>query len=209
MQELGRIEDGKIVEQDGMTIFIPWSGGYDSTLLLYENALENPNELINAITVLNLNNNDQEKAEAKARKQLKKQLKLPNIRYHTIRIDYTNTPEEYQISRWFSTLIPVLDNGDELCMAYLGSDGVDFFALKPEFETAFNAFMDLRQIKCTLSFPFMYKTKGYVIKELKKAELLKYVWTCGKPKKGKPCGKCMKCISIKRWTAYPDKGDRT
>ena len=193
-----------------MAIFIPWSGGYDSTLLLHQKAMNSPNELINAVTVLKINNNNaQERAEAKARKQLKKQLRLSNIKYHTISIDYTNTTENFQMIYWLSTLMPVLSDGDELSMAYLSSDGVDFFACKPQFETAFHSFMKLRGISCTLSFPFMYKTKGYVIKELKNAKLLKYVWTCGDPKKGKACGKCMKCISIKRWTAYPDRGVNT
>lgn len=190
-----------------MATFIPWSGGYDSTLLLYETAKKNPTQQINALTILNVfNTKEQSRAELKARNQLKKKFKLNNIKYHIIDIRYTNTNDTFQMTRWLSTIIPVLSDGDTLSLSYLSSDGADFFMLKPEFEKAFHACMKLREISCTLEFPLMYKTKGYVIKELKKAKLLPYVWACGQPNKGKPCGICMKCISIKRWTTYPDRG---
>lgn len=185
----------------------------DSTLVLYQTARDKRelNETVNAITVINdgMGMHEQQMAEKRARAILKK--KLPNnIRYFTVEIKSSMASHNYQLPIWLSSICMYIQNGDNVNFGYLSSDGADFWAKKPEMEQAFYATMRLYdRTKATISFPLQYWTKGEVIRDLKKLKLLKYTWTCGDPKKGKACGKCMKCISLKRWSKFPSKGKIT
>jgi len=193
-----------------MSEFILWSGGLDSTLLLYEKARDNPTELINAVTIPNIANTVQaSKQESLARKKLKKKIPFKNIKYHEINIDYNYIDETWTMPIWLCHSIMSIKKDDNLNFSYLSSDGADFWVKRQELINAFNSIMKLRGNTATISFPFEYKTKGYVIEQLKRLKLIKDCWTCGNPKNGKPCNKCMKCISLKRWSAYPEKGDLT
>ena len=189
---------------------ILWSGGLDSTFLLHQEAMLNVNYTVIALTIVNDNasGDSQQKCEARARKELKKHLPK-NIRYETIEIKHSLQNWTWQMPLWLSYSMPVIFEGDTLMMAYLSSDGADFWAKRKELEEAFKATIKIFGHDAEIKFPLEYKTKGDIIKGLKKLKLLKYCWTCGDPKKGKACGKCMKCISLKRWTEYPDKGTMT
>ena len=194
-----------------LTRYVLWSGGLDSTLLLYEIATseESRNQNVNAVTI-RLKNREfpQHIQEYKARKILRE--KLPkNIKYYTIMIDTELNGVDWQMPYWLSFIAPFMKNDDLLSLAYLSSDGKDFWLKRQNLIDSFWNLMQLSSLNATIDFPFERKTKGYVIKELTKLKLLKYVWTCGEPKNGKACGKCMKCISLKRWTAYPDSGVET
>ena len=191
-----------------MARIVLWSGGMDSTLLLKQQASDFPNDQINALTVLQIGNSDgQIKSESKTRKNLLK--KLPsNIKHDTVRVKTTYYHNTWQMPIWLGYLIPQIQNGDIVCMGYLSSDGFDFWSHKEKLENAFKAHMKLMgNDKAELTFPLQCYTKGNVIKELKKYKLLKYCWYCGKPKNGKPCGKCTKCLSYKRWSIYPEVGE--
>ena len=194
-----------------LTRYVLWSGGLDSTLLLHDIATseESRNQTVNAVTI-RLTNREypQQLQEYKARKILR--TKLPkNIKYYVINVDTELHGINWQMPYWLAFISPFMKNDDLLSMAYLSSDGKDFWQKRQSLIDTFWNFMGLNSLNAKIDFPFELKTKGYVIKELKKLKLLKYCWTCGEPKKGKPCGKCMKCISLKRWTAYPDSGVET
>lgn len=197
-----------------MADIIAWSGGMDSTLCLFDMAIQNPKKMITAMTVTGIGfGKYQRKAEALARKRIKQELKkrkINNIQYCDVKVDSNFRTEGHQMKLWLSYVAPSMDDKDNLLMSYLSSDGADFFAEKNKMEKAFKALMRFRGIKADLSFPYQYWTKGGVIKELKKNKLIKLVSYCGDPKKDlKPCGKCMKCMSVKRWTKFGDKGKPT
>ncbi len=178
----------------------------DSTLLLHQKAMDKRNKVI-ALSVPNFSNKGQVKNEKKHRKQLLEKMKLSNIDHHEINVSSNiNIEESWQMPLWLSVVLPYVRDGDVVNMAYISSDGFDFWHNKAKLITAFNAFMRLSGKKAKLRFPLQAYTKGHVIKELKKLKLLRDCWYCGSPKKGKPCGKCMKCLSVKRWTKYPESG---
>ena len=191
-----------------MSRLVLWSGGLDSTLLLSDLATTHPQDMVNAITVkAHTNTTAQATCERKARKVLKKKLWNKNITYHEISIDNDFTNESNQMPIWLVNAIMCMRDGDELNMGYLSSDGADFWDRKVKLLNVFDAFVKFRGLKdATIRFPLQYLTKGDVITNLKKKKLLKYCWCCGQPNKGKPCGKCMKCISLKRWKKYPEHG---
>ena len=186
----------------------------DSTLCLFDMATQNPKKMITAVTVTGIGfGKHQQRSETLARKKIKKELKkrkLNNIQYYDVNVDSGFRSDGHQMKLWLSYVAPSLDNKDNLLMSYLSSDGSDFFDDKAKMEKAFKALMRFRGIKADLSFPYQHWTKGGVIKELKKNKLIKLTSYCGDPKKNlKPCGKCMKCMSVKRWTKFGDKGKST
>ncbi len=197
-----------------MSNVVLFSGGMDSTYMLYDLATTNPRDMIHAVTVIGHSFGQyQQKAEKKAREAVKKEFKrrkITNIQYHNIEVKSDFVNESFQMRFWLSYVVPNLKDGDKLNMAYLSSDGVNFFGTKPNLENAFEAMMKLRDIKCELNFIYQYWTKGDIIDKLKKTKLLKITSYCGQPKKDlSPCGKCMKCVSVKRWTKFPNSGIST
>ncbi len=189
-----------------MTHYVAWSGGLDSTLLLKDLSSEFSKDTINAITVTHVGNNPQLKQESKTRNKLHKILPK-NIKYHTIRVQTNLHGQGQQMPYWLSFIMPFIGNGDTLNMGYLGSDGYNFWGLKENLINSFNSFMELQSTKdAKIEFPLQYRNKGYVIQALKRLKLLNNCWYCGDPKNGKRCGKCMKCMSFKRWSKYPDEG---
>lgn len=191
-----------------MTQYILWSGGCDSTRLLQQEAQSNPNDIINAVTIKEITPTKQGKMEEKARSKLKKILPK-NIRYHSVTVKQTLIGNTWQMPYWLCYLTPNLSNGDVVKMAYLSSDGSDFWDKKNDLINAFNSIMKLMGKDAKLEFPYQYSSKGDVIAGCIAGKILKYVWWCGEPKNNKPCGKCMKCISVKRWKKYPQKGTLT
>lgn len=184
-----------------------WSGGMDSTLALFNLATDYPRDMIHAVTILNFGNSEnQKKSEIKSRKLIKTDLKkrgITNISYHDIDVRTNFNTETQQAPLWFNYVMPNIKDGDELHMSYLSSDGWDFFYYKPLLENAFDSICKLRGIKATLHFPYVNWLKGEIIKDLKKFKLYKYTSYCGDPKNNlKPCGKCIKCQSVKRWQNY-------
>lgn len=191
-----------------MTQIVLWSGGMDSTLLLYNRANEYENDTINALTILTeAGSTKQRSQEKKARRKLLKVLPK-NIKHHEVKVDSTIRHQTWQMPIWLSYLIPHVGSDDIVSIGYLASDGYTFWGLREKLLTAFNSHMKLMgNNKAVLEFPYESFTKGWVIKELRKAKLLSKCWYCGEPKKGKPCGKCMKCMSYKRWSKFPETGN--
>lgn len=190
-----------------MSQIVLWSGGMDSTLLLRNKALGFPNDIVNALTIFQMRGNPtQTKAEKKARKELLKELP-PNIKYHEVEVKTTFSGSTWQMPIWLGYLVPHINNKDVVSMGYLSSDGYDFWYNRQKLLNAFDSHMKLMgHTEAKLEFPFEAQTKGWVIDQLKKAKLLRKCWYCGRPKNGKPCEKCMKCISFKRWSKYPEIG---
>lgn len=191
-----------------MTELVLWSGGMDSTLLLHQLLDQHPNDHITAISIIGGNLGvDRLKQEKKAKRELLKRLS-DRVDYKEINVKTDLKIITWQMPTWLSHVLPYLQDGDTLSMGYLSSDGFSFFSCRENFKTAFDAMMKLQGKKDTdLKFPLEGWTKGDVIKELKKVRLLKDCWYCGMPKKGRPCGKCMKCISVKRWGKFPETGE--
>ena len=189
---------------------VMWSGGLDSTLLLCETALNNPDDMVTAVSVTNYGHSAKSmKEEAKARKTILKKL-APNIKYREINLNSNLPLNTTQAGAWLSAILPYMKKGDNLNFAYLSSDGYDFFGLKDGMENVFRAYMEMFGYSkdTNILFPFENKTKGWVIKKMKEYRLAKLCWYCGRPKKnGKRCGKCSKCLSFKRWSHYPESGE--
>ena len=77
-----------------------------------------------------------------------------------------------------------------------------FWHGKQLFINAFSKLKELRSVggeyNFSLYFDLEWIHKKDIIKSLKKDGLLKLIHTCETPVKGKPCGKCLKCIEIKQ-----------
>lgn len=194
-----------------MARLVLWSGGMDSTCLVNELALAHPTEMINAITITEQSQetHDYFKAERQARKVLKPLLPK-NVQFFEVTVYNPMRSDLWTLPLWICNILLGVNDKDSLHIAYLSTDGFDFFHGRAKVEKIFNEVMSLRGIDASLEFDYENITKGYVIQELKRFKLLRFTSYCGQPKKNlKPCGKCMKCLSVKRWTKYPDKGIET
>jgi len=189
-----------------MSKIVLWSGGMDSTLIIDQMITDNPNETVTAVSIVS-------DTVGKVRLDMEKQVKKEYLKkfgkridYREIKVDSQMGARTWQMPIWLCHVAPYINDNDEINLGYLSSDGYDFWNSKEKLVKAFNSLMDLQMKKAQINFPLQYWTKGDVIKDLKKRKIYGLTWYCGMPKKGKPCGKCMKCISVKRWSKYPDSG---
>jgi hypothetical protein len=50
-----------------------------------------------------------------------------------------------------------------------------------------------------VKFPFEWNTKADVLQGLKHYKIPQRCWwTCESPKRGRPCGRCLKCVQLQR-----------
>ena len=188
-------------------IYIMWSGGMDSTALLYSTAKtfgtrKNP---IYAISVSTDSINSAYK-ERWIRKQQKKIFKKEKLHIRYINIDIRHGYGKYNIENYCSTMLqPLLwlscllfiykyNNSAQILFGYVRGD--DIWHKIYEFKQIFNSnklFVENTTIE--LKFPLEWITKQEVIKFLMKYNLIRYTSYC----EGygiKPCGECMSCKRI-------------
>lgn len=187
-------------------IYLYWSGGMDSTALLYALAKDygtkqNPIHAV-SVTCNRIGNSKREKWYRKQQKRLFKKLGL-HIKYHAYNIDIpTNlinneTGVMCQPLFWLCTM-PVLYftiQKIQLCFGYIRQD--DIWHKKHEFKQVFNTMKEFGEGNITLHFPLEFTTKQRIITYLKQHDLLRYTSYC-EMEKYKPCGTCPSCKRVKQ-----------
>jgi 7-cyano-7-deazaguanine synthase in queuosine biosynthesis len=179
---------------------ILWSGGADSTLLLHDLATKakEDHQIVKAITIMHpqiLNSTFPVKYRERTLKQLKNQ-GLDNITHHIINIQ---TEGQFQIKNqigllqpiiWMTTVIPYLNEKEDLYVAYIRED--DIWHYRYYLYDAFNSLQVIAQHTGQLLIPFEWTYKYEILRRLKQLNLTN-TWTCENPQKNKPCGKCQPC----------------
>jgi 7-cyano-7-deazaguanine synthase in queuosine biosynthesis len=180
-----------------------WSGGCDSTLVLWSLLLEQKvSEPVRTITV-NHNWVGAYKEQRQAREKLSAEFRKRGYRLKSWEVKVTAPP--YRIARvvcnglsqplfWLANAVPYLEDGETLSVGYIRSD--DAFHKIGYLVRIFNdACAVFGKHDCKLAYPLEYVTKAEVIDKLEQAKLFRYCWTCSTPAKGKPCGRCKECIT--------------
>lgn len=188
-------------------IYVLWSGGMDSTALLYALAKtfstrKNP---IYAISILAdcVVSGQKERWFRKQQKKIFKKEKL-NIKYINIEIKnaYGNYNREnarmpmLQPLLWLSSLVQLLkyNNNAQILFAYVRED--DIWHRIAEFKRIFSTFkLFAYNDRLELKFPLEWVRKQEVIKFLEKHNLLRYVTFC-EEESYKPCGACPSCKRV-------------
>jgi 7-cyano-7-deazaguanine synthase in queuosine biosynthesis len=179
-----------------------WSGGADSTLALsFHAASASAQEPVKALTIVGHRqlNRWQLRNERRARIAYLRWAKKRgyHIQHVTVNIQANgDSLGNGQSFLWLCHLLPYIHADETAIFPYIRPD--DFWHSRHEFVTAFNVLSDLLGTKRGFEFPLEWHHKWEVLRDLKKWGVPDDCWwTCDEPVRTKPCGKCLKCISLK------------
>lgn len=179
-----------------------WSGGCDSTLLLYT-MLKYYNGEVRTIAINHQNvlaNGESKKCRTKL---IKKLSKIKKFKHTEINIKHNNNlvyPKLgasglIQPAIWILTASLYLEYDEDLYVGYVKGDDVWH-----QFNNLTWAFS---YIQATIGkigkiiTPFEWVGKFQVIDKLMRLRLISFCWWCGDPAKGKRCNKCGSCEAHK------------
>ena len=192
------------------TIYICWSGGCDSTALLYCVASKYKNHDVVAIT-LSDEYNSSEKADNIAREKLKKRFDklaeqdvLSPIIFRTIEFNESavNAGGLVQPAQWALLANTFLDTNSSILFGYIRED--DFWHYKQQFCGILDNLFSMRCVdtgnyRCKYYFPLEWINKEEIIKYLKEKNLFQYCSYCEQPtgkNRNMPCKACHSCKSV-------------
>lgn len=183
-----------------------WSGGCDSTLVLY-NLVKNRrcDEIVRAVSITHPQIYAAKESKT-ARANISKFLHAKGYGFLHSEIEVSNKGHVPVIkgngiaqgALWLSMSSLHLEEKEDLYFGYIRED--DIWHYRNWF---FCAFFDLKTMmgkEGAVKIPLEWHTKTEVLKELPK-DLLKLCWWCESPKKGKACGKCKPCVRHKKAVA--------
>ena len=181
-------------------MLVVWSGGCDSTLVLW-NLLHDKENNTNIRTIsITHPALGASKEQAKARKLILKKLRDQGHRIQHIEIEVNATGAQImgsqnlpQATLWLGVVIPYLIDDEDLYVGYIRTD--DIWHEIQEYRWAFQYLAHVCGRGGSLQIPLMLSHKCDVIKQLRKARLLSLTFYCETPIKGKPCKKCCSCLT--------------
>jgi len=187
---------------------VAWSGGADSTLLLdwYAETSSKVQQVV-ALSVTGHPHLFAEfvKKQNEVQKRYLKHLRRKGYHVQHQRMEMSGTfsfgePKTDAIAQplvWLSTIVQVVQDGDRVLMGYIRDDC--FWHNRHLFEKAFHSLCRLKGVDVKLEYPLEWEEKVGVLRRLKRGKVPDSCWfSCEKTKNGKPCGKCSKCLEIKR-----------
>lgn len=180
-----------------------FSGGCDSTLVLYNLIKELPNQYIK---VLSINHNQVHAiAENKlARQKIKEEFKKRELNKYLdfLEVDINNDSSTNVIAGgvvqpiiWSTIAVLYAQNQDTIYFGYHLGD--DFWMYKSEFENAIYNMAKVCNKEIKIQYNLSYHRKADIIKELKDRGLYDLCWYCENPKNGEPCNECLPCVTHK------------
>lgn len=196
------------------TSVVYWTGGWDSTALLYKMAVEYGTEEkpIVALSV-KTENIQQYSVEEKHRKVLKEILlnKGLHINFQEIEITATSidlSPLEpacagvAQPNLLLSSMWELFSYNDiNICLGYVRED--DIWHYMSEFKKVFYNMAKIQMSNAKLCLPLEWVHKEDIMDYLNSIELLDYTWYCENPDEdGKPCHTCASCKKVNKIVAY-------
>lgn len=184
-----------------------WSGGADSTFLLYELLAKYGAENVSAISCIYpwLDKNKRSIEEA-ARGRIKEKLysfgeNFRDFKHLQIEVKFRQLSEKninyngaglLQAFSWVSTILPFTSDGDWIYTGYIRGDDLVTMYLE-EYKDLFEAGLKLLNRDVTLCMPYGALNKSDILVGLMKADLYDSIWYCESPETNVPCGKCAPC----------------
>jgi 7-cyano-7-deazaguanine synthase in queuosine biosynthesis len=200
---------------------VMWSGGCDSTLVLYNLATEygTKNNPIDAVTIKH-SQVMAYKEQRRARQLLMREFKSQGLHIRLTEVELNYKGKIYcsgtgiQAMSWLFlglSLAPDFISSGEKTGLYTGHISED--SMWCSYEGLYRVFEDLSRMmrkEVEWVLPVANETKASVITSLKKNGLLKHCWYCERPKESKvgsePCGDCKPCrmhqtalYQIRKW----------
>lgn len=178
-----------------------WSGGLDSTLMLYDLALRSEATPVRSLGV-NYEHVGGNKRFAAARKALLAAFERKGLQivHSEIELSFSNEDTYMQLGDggiiqpviWLSFAQLVLMKAEDLYLGYVRGD--DLWRHHSEVTTIFNAAQSMTGKTGKLQFPLEYERKHQIIERLQKLELLSLCAWCESTSDSlDPCGNCASC----------------
>jgi 7-cyano-7-deazaguanine synthase in queuosine biosynthesis len=179
-----------------------WSGGCDSTLVLW-NLLQDQSpssQPIRTLAILHpsLGANEEQSA---ARAAILARLAERSFRVCHTDVSISQAGSAYPTCHggiiqpivWLSIAIPYLLDEDDLYTGWVRGD--DVWHHKTEVRWIFDYSTQMLNKRGKLQYPLEYTHKSEVIDLLRRAKLMDLVWWCESPVQSKPCGLCGSCVT--------------
>ena len=160
---------------------VMWSGGCDSTLVLYRDARDStPNKPARALRIIHpqLPANTQQQI---ARERIKREFVDRHLPVEYTEVSFTNKGDACigdfrQSALWISIGALHIRENENMLLGYIRSDTIWHSKWTLGLFTAL--VNEMRAPGCQLLFPLEWKTKQDVIQELKEAKLVGLCWSC-------------------------------
>lgn len=192
-------------------VVVPWSGGCDSTALLYCLAKCYPTITIYAYSIYaDTGCRNADKVCREVLKEIFAERGLTNIEYADVECSgkfQTGVSGLGQPTIWV-TLLPYLATTDEVCFAYIRGD--DIWHYKHNFVEAYKNICAIREIQPKLYFPMEWISKQDILHYLDSENLLQYCNTCehaDEHSKDGEIGRCKYCKDCKELTYFMEHKD--
>ena len=202
---------------------IMWSGGVDSTLMLYQLCCayrdlgvkdRNHDNWPRALSIIHPNVvNSQGEYGPKARERLGAWFKKQGLSFDPLEVTLVHGEKAFALHPgdtgrlgtggvlqppiWLTMAVAYLGGTESLYLGYCSTDC--FWKFQAKFETAFDALQAVRGATGRIEYPIEPLPKVHVLEEAARLGFLKLTWTCEIPRDGKPCGRCNPCET--QWAA--------
>lgn len=187
-----------------MTLIL-WSGGFDSTLVLYDECVKAKKEGKGMPRALSINHDQvpAKKQQYRARKAIWKKLKSRGYKFQWSEVSIQTKGMFYPVygahlvqpGIWIPQAILYLAQKEDLLTGWTA--GGDVFHYMYWIRSSFAYHMDTIGKEGKLISPLEFTPKCEVIQRLKKAKLMSLPWTCEDSKTFVPCQKCKPCLDLK------------
>jgi 7-cyano-7-deazaguanine synthase in queuosine biosynthesis len=180
-----------------------WSGGYDSTYMLYQYLIEENNPEAECF-ILNWNKINQRKQSQERLRQTKfielMKSKGKNIITHFVSLDHDIQPYGEDVTMQAAMFIPLfayLTPCKEIELNFGFIKGDDYWFAKRDYDYVIQQYCYLLHKTVTLNHPIRLLSKTDIMERVRKLGLEEYAWTCEFPdlkdKDMIECGKCKPC----------------
>ncbi len=186
-----------------MTLVL-WSGGFDSTLVLYDACVEARKKKLWPVRTLSINHEqvDANREQRRARRRILARMKKRGLAFSGTEVKITSRGIQaftgdglIQPSIWLPIATLYLMPKEDLLTGW--GRGDDVYHHLSEIQWLFKYHMDLMGKKGNLRLPLEWEPKWMILCRLRKARLVSLPWTCEEPKNWRACGKCTPCLDLK------------
>lgn len=185
-----------------------WSGGFDSTLVLYDLCVEAKRKAVHtwprALSINHQNVCGNRQAQV-ARNQIHRKLASRGLEFERTEVNLSHWDESkfypaggvglQQPVIWLPLAILYLQEKEDLYAGWTRGDDVMHYLA--ELRWSFQYLRDMTHKDGKLHLPLEWTPKFQVLQRLRKAKLVSLPWTCEQPKAGLPCGGCKPCRDLK------------
>lgn len=187
-----------------MTLIL-WSGGFDSTLVLYDECVRSKKKGLAPPRALSISHQNigANREQRRARKLIAKNLRSRGLKFKYCEVTISvrgkfgvcSAGGLTQPTIWLPTAMLYLKEKEDLLFGWCRSD--DAMHYVGELRWIFQYMRDVMCKEGKLELPLEWTHKYKVIRRLREASLISLPWTCEEPRNWKACGQCKPCLDLK------------